>query len=98
MIIFIDLEWEWQHYYEFKKKEKSTTLRTIRIRLTVMDTRNNKTKIYLYQLTLNAKLSDFSLVSPQNLRLKFIFSKKATKIDKIFTVDLTFTTIASNRK
>ena len=24
--------------------------------------------------------------------LKFIFSKKATKIDKIFTVDLTFTT------
>ena len=25
-------------------------------------------------------------------RLKFIFSKKATKIDKIFTIDLTFTT------
>ena len=24
--------------------------------------------------------------------IKFIFSKKATKIDKIFTVDLTFTT------
>ena len=23
--------------------------------------------------------------------LKFIFSKKATKIDKIFTIDLTFT-------
>ena len=31
-------------------------------------------------------------------RLKFTFSKKATKIDKIFTVDLTFTNyIASNR-
>ena len=25
-------------------------------------------------------------------RLKFIFSKKATKIDKIFTIDLTLTT------
>ena len=69
MIIFIDLEWEWQHYYEFKKKEKSTTLRTISVRLTVMDTRNNKTKICLYQLTLNAKLRGFSLESPQKLRL-----------------------------
>ena len=25
--------------------------------------------------------------------VKFVFSKKATKIDKIFTVDLTFTTL-----
>ena len=31
--------------------------------------------------------------------LKFIFSKKATKIDEIFTVNLTFTKyIASNRR
>ena len=27
-----------------------------------------------------------------NLRLKFVFFKKATKIDEIFTVDLTLTT------
>ena len=27
-----------------------------------------------------------------DLKLKFMFSKKATKIDKIFTVDLTVTT------
>ena len=28
-----------------------------------------------------------------HLQVKFVFSKKATKIDKIFTVDLTLTTI-----
>ena len=28
----------------------------------------------------------------KNNRLKFMFSKKATKIDKIFTIDLTLTT------
>ena len=35
----------------------------VHIRLTIMDTRNNKTKRCLYQLTLNAKLGDFSLES-----------------------------------
>ena len=34
-----------------------------------MDTRNSKTKRCVYQLTLNAKLGDFSLESPQKLQL-----------------------------
>ena len=38
-------------------------------------------------------------IKDQNFPLKFIFSKKATKIDEIFTVDLTLTYyIASNRR
>ena len=31
------------------------------------------------------------------IRIKFVFSKKATKIDEIFTIDLTLTT-SSNRR
>ena len=33
-----------------------------------------------------------NLVMEYQLRVKLVFSKKATKIDKIFTVDLTLTT------
>ena len=42
----------------------------------------------------------FSFVHNRFFRfLKFIFFKKATKIDKIFTIDLTFTNYkASNRR
>ena len=32
------------------------------------------------------------LIQATAVYLKFTFSKKATKIDKIFTIDLTFTT------
>ena len=31
--------------------------------------------------------------SEMTLKIKFVFSKKATKIDEIFTVDLTLTTL-----
>ena len=44
---------------------------------------------------LSRKYDGFVKSPKQEMRLrivKFIFSKKATKIDKIFTVDLTFTT------
>ena len=34
----------------------------------------------------------FSLLSVNKRQLKFVFSKKATKIDEIFTGDLTLTT------
>ena len=33
------------------------------------------------------------LSSGRAMILKFMFSKKATKIDEIFTIDLTFTTL-----
>ena len=35
-------------------------------------------------------------VSTRDFMAKFMFSKKATKIDKIFTVDLTVTTYCQN--
>ena len=37
-------------------------------------------------------LTFLSAVQSSDRKIKFIFSKKATKIDKIFTIDLTFTT------
>ena len=37
-------------------------------------------------------ISKSSSVDKSSLIVKFMFSKKATKIDEIFTVDLTFTT------
>ena len=39
-----------------------------------------------------AKILVSSYLHPLNLYFKFMFSKKATKIDEIFTVDLTLTT------
>ena len=37
-------------------------------------------------------MSDSSKKSWQQIHVKFVFSKKATKIDEIFNVDLTLTT------
>ena len=39
-----------------------------------------------------------SLIPGAVLLLKFLFSKKAIKIDKIFTINLKLNTLSSNRK
>ena len=48
--------------------------------------------IILIAITHNKKPLQFSKKFPRRCELKFMFSKKATKIDEIFTVNLTVTT------
>ena len=45
--------------------------------------------MFVYVLSIIWFSSIFTTSSEKHVRVKFMFSKKATKFDKIFTVDLT---------